>query len=181
MPHESAIWAVEKNKQPNLYQSYQPGHSWASIGKPGASGPPGLVTVPAVNANTTTQDEPQCGVDWRVEARAAFPELESLCGAEWSVHVFLTELLDIVRKAHRDADTETLDRAYGFAKWCLDQPRRFLADAAIVSFYEHLFDDWELRHEIAERLPDRIAERVRPLWEWRLPVERLAEVDQLLG
>lgn len=138
------------------------------------------LTVADVNAEPTSTRTP-CAVDWRVKARELFPELEAVFAEDWSVHVFLTELLDIVREAHHRGDSATLDRGYAFARWCLDQPRRFLADAAIVSFYEHLFDDWELRHEVAERLPEGIGERVWPLWEWRLPAERLAELERLVG
>lgn len=139
-----------------------------------------VVTVQLVDADTTHAGMP-CAVDWRVQAQTMLPELAALCAEDWSVHVLFTELLDVVREAHRSGDIDALDRGYGFARWCVDQPRRFLADAAIVSFYEHLFDDWQLRFEVIERLPESIIERVRPLWEWRLPVERLAEVDQLLA
>jgi len=51
----------------------------------------------------------------------------------------------------------------------------------VVSCYEHVFDAWELRDEVARWLPSQVAQRARPLWEWRLPAERLAEVDRLLA
>ncbi|HTI26929.1 MAG TPA: hypothetical protein VL652_38450, partial [Kutzneria sp.] len=66
-------------------------------------------------------------------------------------------------------------------RWCFEQPGRFLSNAAVVSFYEHVFDDWDLRHDVARRLPTEVMAQVRPLWEWRLPADKLAEVDRLLG
>lgn len=123
----------------------------------------------------------RCRVDWRTKASTELPELDHALGENWSVHVFFTELLDLVVEAHRHDENDELRRGYGFANWCLEQPGRFLANAAVVSFYEHLFDDWDLRESVARWLPDGIGERVRPLWEWRLPVARLAEVDRLLG
>ncbi|MCP2169071.1 DUF7674 family protein [Goodfellowiella coeruleoviolacea] len=120
--------------------------------------------------------------EWRGKALAQFPELRELVEREsWSCHVFLFELRHLAMEAHRTADTEALTRVYDFARWCLEQPGQFLSNAAVVSFYVHVFDDWELRHEVVRWVPARIAERVRPLWEWRLSSERLAEVDRLLA
>lgn len=118
---------------------------------------------------------------WREHALRQFPELRAVAAREsWSVHIFLSELWQLTADAHRAADTDLLRRAYDFARWCFDQPEQFLSNAAVVSFYEHVFDDWELRHEVAARLPGDVVERARPLWEWRLPADRLAEVDRLL-
>lgn len=121
-------------------------------------------------------------VEWRGEASARFPELRPFLERDsWSCHVFLFEVLQLAVEAHRVGDEDLLTRAYSFAQWCFEQPGRFLSDAAIVSFYEHVFDAWELRHEVANRLPAGVKSKVRPLWEWRLPSDRLAEVDRLLG
>lgn len=118
---------------------------------------------------------------WRAKAAELLPELSEVLHGSWSVHVFLSELHELVREAHRAGDEHTLTRGYRFAEWCLHQPERFLSHAAAVSFYEHVFDDWDLRHDAARRLPTGIAALVRPLWEWRLPLERLSEIDRLLG
>jgi hypothetical protein len=119
--------------------------------------------------------------DWQHEARQVLPELTDVIRAGWSVHVLFTELLDVVREAHSRQDTQTLRRAYGFAHWCLRAPGAFLANAALVSFYELLFDEWEQRERVAPWLPPDAIEKVRPLWEWRLTKPALAEIDQLLG
>ena len=44
-----------------------------------------------------------------------------------------------------------------------------------------MFDEWELRDEVAPGPPAEVVDRVRPLWEWRWSKERLTEVDQLLA
>ena len=118
--------------------------------------------------------------DWKNRALELLPTLRPVIGHDWSCHVFLGELLPLVWDAHRAEDTDTLDRVYGFARWCFDQPGQFLANAAVVSFYELVFDEWDLRFAIAAWLPADVVARVRPLWEWRLPGERMAEVDKLV-
>ena len=102
------------------------------------------------------------------------PELSAVVEREsWSCHVFLSELWQLALEAHRDGDREVLGRVYGFAHWCFRQPERFLSDASVVSFYEHVFDEWDLRDEVAAWLPAEVVDRVRPLWEWRWSKERL--------
>ena len=119
--------------------------------------------------------------DWKNKALELLPTLRSVIEHDWSCHVFLGELLPLVWDAHRAKDNDSLDRLYGFARWCFDQPGQFLANAAVVSFYELLFDEWDLRHEIAAWLPPDVVAKARPLWEWRLPGERMTEVDRLVA
>lgn len=104
-----------------------------------------------------------------------------MVGAGWSVHVLFTELLDLVREAHGCQDVPTLRRAYGFAYWCLRAPGAFLANAALISFYELLFDDWEQREWVVAWVPRDAVLKVWPLWEWRLTAPALAEIDRLLA
>jgi hypothetical protein len=119
--------------------------------------------------------------DWKTKALELLPALRQVIEHDWSCHVFLGELLPLVWDAHRARDEDALRRIYGFARWCFDQPGQFLANAAVVSFYELVFDEWELRHDIAAWLPADVIARVRPLWEWRLPGPRMSEVDRLVG
>jgi hypothetical protein len=123
--------------------------------------------------------------DWRQVALVELPELCSIIEhGSWSCHVFLVEVLHLVEDAHRNKEEEaedTLRRGYGFAQWCFAAPSAFLANAATVSFYVHVFDRWELRHAVLPWLPPRICAHVRPLWEWRLPGDRMRELDRLLG
>lgn len=119
--------------------------------------------------------------DWKNKALELLPALRPVIEHDWSCHVFLGELLPLVWDAHRAKDVDSLHRIYGFARWCFDQPGQFLANAAVVSFYELVFDEWELRHDIACWLPTDIVAKVRPLWEWRLPGQRMSEVDRLVA
>lgn len=124
---------------------------------------------------------PAGGGDWKIRALELLPNLRSVVDHDWSCHVFLGELLPLVWDAHRAHDADSLDRIYGFVRWCFDQPGQFLANAAVVSFYELVFDEWELRHDIAAWLPPDVVAKVRPLWEWRLPGQRMSEVDRLMS
>lgn len=119
--------------------------------------------------------------DWKNKALELLPALRPVIEHDWSCHVFLGELLPLVWDAHRAKDTDSLRRIYGFVRWCFDQPGQFLANAAVVSFYELVFDEWELRHDIATWLPADVVAKVRPLWEWRLPGQRMSEVDRLVA
>lgn len=119
--------------------------------------------------------------DWKNKARELLPTLRAVIEHDWSCHVFLGELLPLVWEAHRAKDADSLRRLYGFARWCFDQPGQFLANAAVVSFYELLFDEWDLRYDIAAWLPPDVVAKARPLWEWRLPGERMTEVDRLVA
>ncbi|HEY3751550.1 MAG TPA: hypothetical protein VGL80_20405 [Pseudonocardiaceae bacterium] len=119
--------------------------------------------------------------DWKNKALELLPALRPVIEHDWSCHVFLGELLPLAWDAHRAKDNESLERIYGFARWCFDQPGQFLANAAVVSFYELVFDEWELRFDVAAWLPPDVVERVRPLWEWRLPGQRMSEVDRLVA
>ena len=76
-----------------------------------------------------------------------------------------------IRFAMEFVDVQNLVKDSSFA---------LLANAAVVSFYELVFDEWELRHQIAGRLPAEVIDRVHPLWEWRLPGPRMAEAARLM-
>ena len=119
--------------------------------------------------------------EWRSKALELLPALRPVIEHDWSCHVFLGELLPLVWDAHRAKDNDSLDRIYGFVRWCFDAPGQFLTNAAVVSFYELVFDEWDLRRDIAAWLPADVVARVRPLWEWRLPGPKMAEVDRLVA
>jgi hypothetical protein len=119
--------------------------------------------------------------EWKSKALELLPALQPAIEHDWSCHVFLGELLPLVWDAHRAKDSDSLQRIYGFARWCFDQPGQFLANAAVVSFYELVFDEWDLRRDIAGWLPPDVVLRARPLWEWRLPGPKIAEIDRLVS
>ena len=86
---------------------------------------------------------------WRRKALAAFPELRRWLNTHDDTHytyyTLFFDLLPMSRDAHASGDATTLRAIYEFAEWCLSQRNRAddLYNAALVAFYEHLFDEQE--------------------------------------
>jgi hypothetical protein len=120
---------------------------------------------------------------WRRKVLALFPDLRlDVQRPDFSIYMVFFDLLPRVREAHKDGDTETLQRVYGFAEWCIKQKAKDLWNAAGVAFYEHLFDSHRsLWPEFVRWLSPRVVEDCWGLWEWRLSEEELAEVRQLIA
>ena len=119
---------------------------------------------------------------WRRKAIEAFPELRRELGAKdeiYSVYALWFELLPLAQQAHRDGDDELLRRIYGYAKWCSRQ-QGDLGNAVGVAFYEHLFDEAWMRPLVVRWLDEQVISDDRPLWEFMLSAESMAEVDRLL-
>lgn len=118
---------------------------------------------------------------WRRKFLALVPDLRREAQRPgFNAYQAFFELLPRVRKAHRDGDTETLRRIYGFAEWCFEQKAKELWNPAGVAFYEHLFDSHRsLWPEFVRWLSPRVVEGCWGLWEWRLNAELLAEVRRL--
>lgn len=115
---------------------------------------------------------------WRRKALASFPQLRSdLHDRKYSYYMLFFDLLPMVRDAHATEDRVTLTAIYEFAAWCLALGRRApdLSNAAVVAFFEHLFDneeDWDrvlpwLNREVIDECWDLWGEYRRPLWERR--------------
>lgn len=120
---------------------------------------------------------------WRRHALELFPELrEEIEGDDvFSPISLFFELLPFALDAHRRADDEALRRVYGFAQWCHHQRAGSdLPNAVGVAFYEHLFDEWELRDEVAPWLSPAVARDVWQLWEARLAPGELKTLRRLL-
>jgi hypothetical protein len=118
---------------------------------------------------------------WRRKADALLPELRGDYEPPTPYGLFFA-LLPLVRDAHRRDDTDLVPRAYAYAQWCWHQQRgNDLKNAVSVAFYEHLFDDWSVREEVVAWLHPTIATEAMPLWESRLPPDKLAEVRRLLA
>jgi hypothetical protein len=120
---------------------------------------------------------------WRREALARFPALRrDIQTPRYSIYLLFFDLLPMVRQAHATADGDTLQQIYGFAAWCLSQPAGELRNAAAVAFYEDMFDssqsDWPA---IAARLSPTVIGACWPLWEARLPPNKLRDLRTLLG
>ena len=119
--------------------------------------------------------------EWRRRALEAFPDLApDIRDAEFSLHDLFRELVPKAMDAHRADDGASLDRIYGYARWCLLHPHKELWNPAGVSFYEHLFEDWDLRRQVASRLDSESVDRCVGLWELMLDKARFEELKQLL-
>lgn len=116
---------------------------------------------------------------WRREAAALLPELCSDEPARKSINLFLFEVLPFVRDAHRTGDEDALRRGYEFAAWCHRQGGA-LANAVAVSFYEHLFDSWDIHENVMRWLDPQIARECWPLCEERLEPNQLTLLRQRL-
>ncbi|HEY7031561.1 MAG TPA: hypothetical protein VH482_09555 [Thermomicrobiales bacterium] len=122
---------------------------------------------------------------WRRRALELFPNLKNeLNQKDYSPYWLFADLRHLAWQAHTDDDATTLRKVYGFAAWCNDQLGGELANAARVSFYEHLFDEnkdrafWE---RIVPWISPRIARDVWGLWEWRLSADELADLSKLFA
>lgn len=110
---------------------------------------------------------------WRNRAGQELPEVWRDEQARETPHLLFFELLPVVREAHKSGDRDLLGRAYAFAHWCFDRGGD-LGNAAAVSFYEHLFDAWDIHQDVLGWLDPRILRECWPLFEARLDAEKLA-------
>jgi hypothetical protein len=120
---------------------------------------------------------------WRRHALRLFPELHDDIERDAATpYGLFFLLLPFVRDAHQRDDEDALRRAYGFAQWCHHQRHGSeLPNAVGVAFYEHLFDDWSLRGQVAPWVSPHVARDIWPLWQDRLEAPKLAEIRRLLG
>lgn len=117
---------------------------------------------------------------WRREAAERFPDLWRDESSRDSITLFLIDLLWFARQAHRQDSTGDLQRAYAFARWCLDEPGFELANAVCVSFYEHLFDQWDIHDDVIRWLDPKAVQWSWPLWEHRLDEGKVSFLRQQL-
>lgn len=117
---------------------------------------------------------------WRREAAERFPDLWRDEDARDSIYSFLRELGPFTRQAHHQDSTADLQRAYAFARWCLDQPGFEPANAVCVAFYEHLFDQWAIHDDVIRWLDPKAVQWSWPLWEHRLDEDKLSVLRQQL-
>lgn len=116
------------------------------------------------------------------EGDRGFPELRRELEDDqgiFSINSVWFTLLPLVRKAHRVADDDLLDRVHAFADWCNSKPGD-PSNAVAVSFHEHLMDERWMRPLVVARLPVGLLRDLRGLWQARLPKADMAEVDELL-
>ncbi len=118
---------------------------------------------------------------WRRNALQLFPDLRpSLESADITVMQFFFELSGEARRAHRAGDDARLHAIYSFAEWCAREPAKELWNAAGVGFYEHVFDEPNIRERVAPWLPDDVRANHGGLWESRLEPADYARVKAIL-
>ncbi len=112
-----------------------------------------------------------------------FPPLkDDLSDNDYTPYTLFGDLRRLVREAHRNNDEEMLRSIYCFAEWCLRQKSENLWNAAGVSFYEHLFDDFRRGwHLIVPWLSPYVVQKVRNLGELFHDEEELAQIHRLIN
>ena len=120
---------------------------------------------------------------WRRKALALFPSLkDELTGDSYTTYSLFMDLRRMVREAHHDNDEEMLRNIYCFAQWCLRQKSEDMWNAAGVSFYEHLFDDYRSGwHLIVPWLSPTVISDVSSLWELFHSEEELKQIHKLIN
>jgi hypothetical protein len=119
---------------------------------------------------------------WRRRALELFPQWRrELNDPEFSIYMLYFELLSLARDAHKEADEPELLKIYGFAKWCFEQKNGELRNATGVAFYEHLFDNWSLRHDVAKWITPEILRNCWCLWEARLESAQIVELREVFA
>ena len=83
-------------------------------------------------------------VDWRSQAQAVLPELaEEIAAATNSMQLWIEIGLAFVSAYNEPYNDDLIRRIYGFASWCIEQPRsRHAQDdlftCVVVGFYEDI-------------------------------------------
>jgi hypothetical protein len=109
--------------------------------------------------------------DWRIYALAFFPELRiRLLDEDFSYYRVFFDLKSTLDELYRSPDSyEELRHCFAFARWCLMNDDEDISNAAMVAFYEHLFDhrenwDYAVRWVYED---DEVLKRCWPIWEYR--------------
>ena len=114
---------------------------------------------------------------WRRRALEAFPDHGTEIRApQLTLHQLFFEMGQWCRDAHAAGDRELLSRIYSYAEWCFRLPDRSAANAAAVSFYEHLGDSRATLSAMPEWVPKDVFADVASLLEYRVGGAALADV-----
>ena len=118
---------------------------------------------------------------WREKARQLFPELHADLEQEsYSIYSLFFDLVPMALQAHDAADSQLLQRIYGFAEWCFSQKEEDLWNSAGVAFYEDLFDEDQRWEAVIPWLSKEIVKGCWTLWEFRLSPERFERLRSLI-
>ncbi|MDA0179398.1 hypothetical protein OJ997_03745 [Solirubrobacter phytolaccae] len=115
---------------------------------------------------------------WRRTAAELLPELWVDEDDRQTPNAFFFAVLPFTRDAHRRGDDDALRRAYAFATWCEAQGDELL-NAVYVSFYEHLFDAWDVHEDVVRWLSPAVIRDGWTLWHDRLEPAQLEALRAL--
>jgi hypothetical protein len=119
---------------------------------------------------------------WRQKAIQIAPELKhEFQAADLSTYTMFSELLALLRQAHKDNNVDRIEHIYNFAEWCFQQKDEKLWNAAGVSFYEHLGDNELVFSQFTKWLKKNIYLDIRGLLELRLSDEQMKQLDNFYG
>jgi hypothetical protein len=114
---------------------------------------------------------------WRRVAIAKVPQLRTLIEQAESVGMLWIDLYIKFEMAHHPPPDETLIAGvYDYASWCLIRAHNDdIATSAIVSFYEHLPRDAEVRKQLHRWLSVEDFEGMKEVFRYHLSEEEHAE------
>jgi hypothetical protein len=115
---------------------------------------------------------------WRKKAIECLPESrKDFEDPSASIYLVFSELRSAAINFHKANNNERLQKIYDFAEWCFRQKDKDLWNAAGVSFYEHLGDYSETRHEMRRWVKPDIYSQIRGLLELHLSNEEMKQID----
>jgi hypothetical protein len=109
--------------------------------------------------------------DWRIYALAFFPELRiQLLDEGFSYYRVFFDLHSKLGALYRSPESyDILKHYFAFSRWCLWHEDSDISNAALVAFYEHLFDyreNWDYAIDWVYE-DDDLIQRCWPIWEYR--------------
>lgn len=119
---------------------------------------------------------------WRQKAIAIAPELKNDFQApDLSPYTVFMELLNILKQAYINNETERIQRIYEYAEWCHRQKDQKLWNAAGVSFYEHLADNDLMFSQFTKWIRKDIYLAIRDLLNQRIDEKKMTYLDHFYG
>lgn len=117
---------------------------------------------------------------WRRRASEMLPESQTLIAEADNPYDLWSELRSGLNTLYQrePLDDRQISRIYGYAKWCLWQPRNDdLRTAVVVCFYEHLPTDWLIRADVARWLSADEFAGLRAVFSYHLSADEVAAFE----
>ncbi len=106
---------------------------------------------------------------WRREALARFPELHrKIADASGTSMLWLALWYDLFKPAYEKdpPDDETIARVYDYAYWSLAHRNWNVSTSAIISFFEKLPDDAQMRQDMPRWISQEDIDMLWFAWEY---------------